>query len=89
MHLGIRDLRANAAVNVRRATAGERITITVGGRPVAQLGPLDAGADASVDALIASGQLLAPRRVDASSRVAPIPVFAGARLDRLLRELRG
>jgi prevent-host-death family protein len=89
VRIGIRDLRANAAVNVRRAAAGERLTVTVGGRPVAQLGPLEAGTDASLDALLASGQLLAPRRYDRSVPSDPIPVFAGVRLDRLLRELRG
>jgi prevent-host-death family protein len=38
--LGIRDLRSNAADAVRRASNGERIIITVNGRPTAQLGPI-------------------------------------------------
>lgn len=35
-----RELRNNVAEVLRRAEAGERLTITVGGRPVAELGPL-------------------------------------------------
>lgn len=34
-----KDLRNNVAEILRRAEAGEEITITVAGRPVAQLGP--------------------------------------------------
>ena len=43
MHVGIRELRADLASTVRRAAAGESIVVTVGGRPVARLGPLDGG----------------------------------------------
>jgi len=35
-----RELRNNVSEVLRRAEAGERITITVDGRPVAELGPL-------------------------------------------------
>jgi len=34
-----KELRNNVGEVLRRAEAGERITITVSGRPVAQLGP--------------------------------------------------
>jgi prevent-host-death family protein len=34
-----KELRNNVGEVLRRAEAGERITITVAGRPVAQLGP--------------------------------------------------
>src|SRR6185503_7429659 len=44
VYMNIRELRANLAAAVRRAEAGHRVVITVGGRPVAQLGPLDSGA---------------------------------------------
>ncbi len=36
---GLRELRQNASDLVRRAEAGESITITVSGRPAAVLGP--------------------------------------------------
>ena len=86
----MRDLRANAATTVRRAEGGERIVVTVGGRAVAQLGPLDpVTAPPTLDDLIARGLVLAPRRHDRPPPGPPIPVWAGARLDRLLGEQRG
>lgn len=35
-----RELRNNAGAVLRRAEAGERIVVTVDGRPVAELGPV-------------------------------------------------
>lgn len=40
--VGLREVRQNASDLVRRAQAGERLTITVSGRPAAQLGPVEA-----------------------------------------------
>jgi prevent-host-death family protein len=37
---GLRELRQNASELVRRAESGERVTITVAGRPAAVLGPV-------------------------------------------------
>ena len=37
--VGLRELRQNASELVRRAEAGETLTITVSGRPAAVLGP--------------------------------------------------
>jgi prevent-host-death family protein len=39
--VGLREMRQNASDLVRRAQAGERMTITVSGRPAASLGPVD------------------------------------------------
>ena len=86
---GIRDLRADAAAIVRRAGAGERVVITVAGRPIAQLGPLDPPAGmASVDDLVARGRLLPPRRSDRPRVSDPVPAHSAARLDRVLRDVR-
>jgi prevent-host-death family protein len=38
--VGLRDMRQNASELVRRAQAGEQVTITVAGRPAAVLGPV-------------------------------------------------
>ena len=87
--IGIRELRANASATVRRAEAGQRSIITVGGRPVAQVGPLsEAREERTIDELIAQGLLVAPRRGGAPN-AATIPAWGGVRLDRLLREIRG
>jgi prevent-host-death family protein len=90
MEIGVRELRANAAVTVRRAAAGDRFVVTVNGRPAAQLGPLEPHVEEwSLPDLVAAGLLIPPRRFDPPRDTDPVPVFAGARLDRLLRELRG
>jgi prevent-host-death family protein len=89
--LGIRELRNHTASAVRRAGAGERIIITVDGRPVAQLGPLEPlGPQPTLDDLAARGLVIAPRRHDRPPPPdAGLPVWAGTRLDRVLREVRG
>lgn len=87
--LGIRELRNTLAAMVRRAETGERLVITVDGRPIAQLGPVDASPEAiSMDDLVGRGQVIAPRR--RSAYVSPEPVFlrTGARIDQALREIR-
>jgi prevent-host-death family protein len=38
--IGLREMRQNASDLVRRAQAGEHVTITVAGRPAALLGPV-------------------------------------------------
>ena len=88
--MGIRELRASVAAAVRRAGAGERLIVTVDGRPVAQLGPLDAvTGQVTLDDLIARGLVTPPRRTDPLFATDPVPVWSGARVDRLLREIRG
>jgi len=87
--LGVRDLRNQTAAAVRRAGAGERIVITVDGRPVAQLGPIDPGtAEPTLDDLAARGLLHLPRRTDRDTPTDAVVVWAGFRLDRLLRDIR-
>lgn len=88
--LGIRELRNQTASAVRRAGAGERIVVTVDGRPVAQLGPLDPlHGEPTLEDLAARGLLTLPRRPDRPAPAVVAPVWAGVRFDRLLREIRG
>ena len=88
--LGIRDLRNQTAAAVRRAGSGERIVITVDGRPVAQLGPLDPlQGEPTLEDLAARGLVTLPRRPDRPPPAVTVPVWAGVRLDRLVREIRG
>lgn len=81
-------MRAGLAEAVRRAEAGERTVITARGRPVAQLAPLDEGAP-DIERLISSGALIPPRRLGPWRAPAAVPTWAGVRIDRALRELRG
>ncbi len=89
--LGIRELRGQLTALVRRAGAGERIVVTIAGRPVAQLGPVEPGsATVTLDDLVARGLLEPARRDDRPSDPAVrVDNWSGGRLDRALREVRG
>lgn len=89
--LGIRDLRSRLTSLVRRAGAGERIVITIAGRPVAQLGPVEPDrAQVTVDDLVARGLLEPARRGDRPADPdVRVDAWTGGRLDRALREVRG
>ena len=89
MYVNIRELRANLAAAVRQAEAGHRVVVTVGGRPVAQLGPLDHGAgEPTLDDLAARGLLQRARRADRPAPELLVAMPVGTRLDRLLDEVR-
>ena len=88
--LGIRELRADLATHVRRAGAGHRVVVAVGGRATAQLGPIEPHVGQTVLAdLVAAGLVAAPRRTDALRLPPAVPFWSGVRLDRALKELRG
>jgi antitoxin (DNA-binding transcriptional repressor) of toxin-antitoxin stability system len=87
--LGIREVRAGLAAAVRRASAGERVVITIDGRPVAQLGPIEAEATPSLESLAASGLLEPPRATARRGPVEPIDAPVDVRLDRVVDEVRG
>jgi prevent-host-death family protein len=87
--LGVRELRNQAAAAIRRAGAGERILITVAGRPVAQLGPLDPGTHpVSLPDLAARGLVVLPRRSDRPPPATTVRPWAGTRLDRMFDQVR-
>lgn len=88
--VGTRELRGDLSALVRRAGAGERIVVTVDGRPVAQLGPVEPSDGAvTVDDLVARGLLQAARRPDRPAPEFSMPLWAGTRIDQLVREVRG
>ena len=58
--IGIRELRSELARHVRRAAAGERVVIAVGGRPAAALVPLTE-VSTGIEPLLASGAKLPPQ----------------------------
>ena len=90
--LGSRELRASLSRSLRRANAGERIVITDGGVPVAQLGPLDSPGQITMDELVSRGLVVPPRRAQplTTTRVveSPIEVWSGVRLEQVVRDLR-
>lgn len=88
--IGIRDLRAQLASMTRRAASGQRIVVTVDGEPVAQLGPLDpTDGRPSLADLSSRGLLVPARRSDRPPPEFSMPMWAGTRIDQLLREVRG
>ena len=84
----VRTFRANAATYLRRAEGGERIVVTVAGRPVAQLGPLDPGDVPTIEDLAARGLVVAARRSDRPPPDLRVDPWPGTRLDRLVAEVR-
>lgn len=88
--IGVRELRNDLAAALRRAGAGERIIITVDGAPIAQLGPLETpDGEPTIDDLAARGLLVRARRDDRPEPEFLMPMWAGTRLDQLVREVRG
>lgn len=87
--IGARELRANLAAAVRAAGAGERVVITLDGRPVAQLGPLEPAGAPSLTDLAAAGLVEPPRRADRPGAPDALDAAVDVRLDRVLAEVRG
>ena len=88
--VGIRDVRSRLTALVRRAGGGHRLVITIGGRPVAQLGPIETDStDVTLDDLVARGLVEPARRGDRPPPSTQIDSWTGTRLDRILREVRG
>jgi antitoxin (DNA-binding transcriptional repressor) of toxin-antitoxin stability system len=74
---------------VRRAAGGERIVVTVDGRPMAQLSPLTPPGQPSLADLAATGLLDAPLKARPSVAPDAEDLAVDVRLDRAMDELRG
>ncbi|AFV87880.1 type II toxin-antitoxin system prevent-host-death family antitoxin [Acidipropionibacterium acidipropionici] len=79
--VGIRELKQNASSVVRRAAAGEEITVTDRGRPVARLSAIDHG---GVRGLLAADRARPPIRALSDL---PAPTIA-ADVSSVLRQMR-
>lgn len=79
--VGIRALKQNASAVVAEAAAGQSVTITDHGRPVARLTPIPSS---PIDELIATGAMR-PARRDLSELAEPLP---GPNLSSALSEMR-
>jgi prevent-host-death family protein len=79
--VGIRSLKQNASAVVARAGAGETVTITDRGRPVAQMTPIPAS---PLQSLLAAGRGR-PARCAIAGLAPPV---AGASLTRELAAMR-
>ena len=79
--VGIRALKQNASAVVAKAAAGETVTITDRGRPVAQLSPIPSS---PLRRMLAAGSARPPRR---DIRTLPAP-GSGAQLSEVLAAMR-
>ena len=82
--VGIRELRQNASQVVARVAAGEVITITDRGRPVAQMSPL---ASSSIERLRERG-LITPATRSFGEYCASTKPTTGPPLSPVLQQLR-
>ena len=88
--IGIRQLRNQVAAVVRRAASGERLVVTVDGRPVARLGPLETAGMPTLADLEAAGLVRGATTVSRPRADPPVLLFGtDPRPERLLREVRG
>lgn len=89
--IGVRELRNNVAAVLRRAAAGESVTVTVDGVPTARIGPLEPAGAPSLDDLVATGLVEPPRRPPgtAPAELVPVDLPVDIRLDDVLEALRG
>ena len=86
--VGIRALKQNASEVVARAEAGEEITVTNRGRPVARLVPHHREQRRSrLEEMIARGEATPPTR-SFSDLPPPRPALPGRSLSELLQEMR-
>ncbi|MEC8974126.1 MAG: type II toxin-antitoxin system prevent-host-death family antitoxin [Actinomycetota bacterium] len=88
-HIGVRELRAGLATFIKRAEAGDRIIVTIDGRPTAQLGPLQPKGKPNLDDLIATGYVKGPRKDIKPLDTKPAGIPVDLSIDRILQELRG
>jgi prevent-host-death family protein len=89
VEIGTRELRANLAAALRQVGVGERLVITVDGRPVAQLGPLEPAGSPTLADLAASGLVDPPRRAQPTEPPRAADPAVDVRIDRVLAEVRG
>jgi len=82
---GIRELKQNASAVVADVVAGETVTITDRGRPVARLVPIGSG---SVSDLIETGRARPARRKLSELGLPPRRAAGAPELSRLVGELR-
>jgi prevent-host-death family protein len=85
--VGIRELRQNLSVYLRRVREGETLQVTERGRPVAVLAPLPEGSSL-IDELVAAGRVI-PAEGSISDVIPPKgPIDRTRKLSRALEEQR-
>jgi len=84
--IGVREVRQNISVYLRRVEQGEAFTVTDHGRPVAVLTPIPADDDPFAE-LVAAGRITPP--TGGLAHLRPRPARPGERsLSEVLQEMR-
>ena len=85
--VGVRELRQNLSVYLRRVRRGESLEVTERGQPVAVLQPIPSTLD-PLAALAARGIAVRRGRGNLADLAAPVPLDAGRSASGALQELR-
>jgi prevent-host-death family protein len=84
--VGVRELRQNLSVYLRRVKGGETLQVTERGVPVAELRPRPARSVSRIDQMLADGRI---RPATGRPRDIPFPQeVPGRSLGEILREMR-
>jgi antitoxin (DNA-binding transcriptional repressor) of toxin-antitoxin stability system len=86
--VGVRELRQNLSVHLRRIAEGETLEVTDRGRPVALLSPLPGALNGPVARLVEQGRLVRPALAGSAGLPTPLPAGEGASLSELLDAAR-
>lgn len=86
--VGVRELRQNLSVYLRRVEAGETLEVTEHGHPVARLGPLPSRRLSVLERLIAEGRAIPGAGGDLASLGLPPAIGAGPALSDILGAMR-
>jgi prevent-host-death family protein len=87
--IGVRELRQNASKYLRRVAAGESITVTERGKPVAVLNPPPDDQMSARDKLIAAGMLIPAQNPSRDAWLTPpLPAVPGPTLSEILQQMR-
>lgn len=81
--IGVRDLRDSLSRHLAEVRAGNEITVTDHGRPVARIVPI--GAESGLEALIRAGIVTLPK---GPRRPLPAPIKASGTVSDLVEEQR-
>lgn len=84
--VGVRELRQNLSVYLRRVKEGETLEVTEHGHAVARLGPLPAASLSPYEHMLAEGRIR-PARLDLLD-VEPLVLSPGASLTETLLSMR-
>jgi len=85
--VGVRELRQNLSVYLRRVEAGETLEVTEHGHPVARLTPLPPQRTSVLDRLIAEGKAF-PGKGGNLADWEPIDIGPGPTLSEVLQQMR-